>query len=583
MVTVQSSQAGMRIDCDSCNASLTVPSTVGADNLFDDLFDEPSHSPEPVADIESEREISSANEESENELTLEHPVVLQPEIERSEIEKPEFEQQPDPTAAADDIVDDYTFNPLPPETKPEPAATTQDADPIAGQNLPEKTVETSSENENSDPFEYNENKALRVEGISPDVTAAEVFFFSCPVCDTDMHAREQEIGNQVVCTDCHSTVTVEKPKKKRKQNPWQQPARVKKQPDSDDEFKLEAPIERPKLEAGFGLESVAGDLLAPLAPEPEEQEKPRQKVRQKNRKQQREQTVTDNNRGNSSRQPTQPKSRTSSQPARKPSNSQAQSGAKQGTRNHERTGTGKEIKIGRLLELDLLSDLDLIIRSTVAILFLAFSYAMLDSVWNTLSDTELTGGERFVQYFPAAIGGFVCFVVVVWFMSVTMSVIMRSIANGDKKVSEWVGFAPSEWLGSFVAFAFAGWAASVPGGLIGYVFMKLTGIYACLPIMIALSVFALLPVMLISSFYNESAFNIFAPAVLQTTQTNKNSWTSAYVCYGLMLAAFVFGILILFIPSILFSFLGAAIQIAALTAFAVFMGLHAEAIVGGER
>lgn len=555
------SQAGTRVECPSCNATLTVPETLAAESLFDDLFDAPD--PEPS--------VSPASEPPDNLSAEPAEEVFKPEELAAPVAKPD----PDPFDAQDDKAKPATEETLEPFDPLGNVAETKQ--PVASDALEELELDPGGD----DPFEYNESKPLRVDGISPVVVANDAFFMKCPVCDSDLQTNKRELGNKVVCTDCHSEITIVEPKKKKqRQDVWRKAAEVKTPNDSDDDFKLEDPVQRPApdvpLGADVGLDSVAGDLLAPQLPVENDDvvhsgtnpQSPARKKQKPNRPapEQRPAAATGNRKPGfseaSGTASTQPKPA----PKKKKSVSQVD-------------GEDLPPTLNQIPKLDLKGDVDLMIRTAVAIVFLTFSYTMFDSVWATLGMTELNGGDRFVRYFPAAIGGFICFAVVVWFMSVTMSVLTRSVANGDKKVQEWVGFAPSEWLGSFVAFAFAGWASSVPGGMIGYIMMKLTGVFFLLPLGLAISAFAILPLFFISSFYNESAFNIFAPDILQTITTAPDKWKSAYISYAILLGAFAVGILILFIPSLIFSFLGAAIQIVVLSAFAIMIGLHANSII----
>ena len=577
------SQAGTRIECPSCSASLTVPETLATESMFDDLFDGPSSEPATAPASDSATLDSPSPDPAES-----FAAILEPASEDSEQEDSATAAREPLEAKATGEANQPVASTAKDQPKPDAVAKLEAFDPLAevaevDQPADDALEELGQEPGGDDPFEYNENKPLRVDGISPIVVDNDSFFMKCPVCDSDLQTNKREIGNNVVCTDCHSEITIAEPeKKKRRTDEWRKAATVKTTSDSDDGFKLEAPVQRPQTEmpvgADVGLDSVAGDLLTPRAPEEDDSaldgsdtKSPTQRRPKPSRLKPIDQAnQTETPTGNQKRNVSPTTGAASTKPIASPRKRKAAS---------QVGGEDLPPTLNQISKLDLLGDVDLMIRTCVAIVFLTFSYAMFDSVWKTLGMTELPGGERFVRYFPAAIGGFVCFAVVVWFMSITMSVLMRSVANGDKKVREWVGFAPSEWLGSFIAFAFAAWAASLPGGLMGYVSMKLTGAFFLLPLGLAISTFTIFPLFFMSSFYNESAFNIFAPDILQTISATSKTWKLAYISYAILLAGCAIGILILFIPGLLFCLLGAAIQVVVLSAFAVMIGLHANAII----
>lgn len=590
-VVVKQAQAGTRVECPGCNASLMAPESMPAESMFDDLFGDSASQPvdqtdgsSPSNDVSLDVPVSNAESETLDEEIAED--VGEP----REYDSASIEELP--SAGTTESARETQQPVADPDSwaaeTPEPFDPMQEAVQALEPTELDELEELEPTVEHTDPFEYNENKPLRVDGVSPVIVSEDAFFMKCPVCESDLQTNKRELGNKVICTDCHSEITIAEPKsKKRKTDQWRKPATVKRTSDSDDEFKLADPVERPQpdmpLGADVGLDSVAGDLLAPRVPEADpattganSPTKPRPK---RQRKPEQGQTGSIQQQGARPFSQNAPVGNATSKTGKTGAKPKVSAAAKKKLALQAEDGLDLPTTLNSVSKLELFNDADLMIRTLVAVVFLTFSYTMLDSVWKTLNMTELNGGDRFIRYFPAAIGAFVCFAVVVWFMSVTMSVLMRSVANGDKRVREWVGFAPSEWLGSFIAFAFAGWAASVPGGMIGYIAMKLTGVFFLLPMGLAISMFALLPIFFISSFYNESAFNVFAPDILQTVSSAAEHWKSAYISYAILLAGFAIGILILFIPGLLFSFIGAAIQIVALSAFAVMIGLHAYKII----
>ncbi len=510
-ITVRLDQAGSQIRCPSCQATLSVPENLGTGDLFDDLFDESPHAEENPNTISDESELDTG--------FLEEINVTSFDVDR---------------AVTENSVE------LPADTAKPPA------------------FKGEFENAGEDPFEYDEAGPLRIDGITDSPNLTDGFYFKCPVCDSELQATENQISQKIRCTDCHSEIRIAKPDlPKKPQDPWRQPASVKEE--AQDEFSLEPPVERPKIDPSYGLENVTDDLLAP-PPTPESTSLPPAKKPARS--------------GNGPQTKKRPKQdlETLKQPAKM---EPVATGA-----NHHNPPESKRPQLKQVFELQIFQDLDLMIRSLVVTIFLGLGYSMFDYVWHTYYQADLNAGEKFVQCFPALLGSFVCCLVAAWFLAITFSVMMRSVANGDKKVQEWIGFSPSEWLGNFLVVLVSGWAASLPGVFFGFLAFKITGWFVWLPTFAAISTAGLLPLLLISSFYNESVYNIFSSDVLATLSSKTDVWTGTYKLLGIALLIFFVGLLVLFIPGIFFSMVGAAMHVVAVTLAAIFVGMLAHNIVG---
>ena len=408
--------------------------------------------------------------------------------------------------------------------------------------------------EASDPFTYDEDKPLQIDDIIVS-SDPNKFYVRCTVCDSKLEATDDQVGKLITCADCFSEVRIEKPKKRKTKEVWRLSEEQEEKP-ADHEFNLSPPVERPKqldsvLDPGLGLDNIDKDLLKPLP-------------------------VAEEEKLISSNQKVKP---TPSMRVRKP-NPKANSGARAFSEERAATKrTAQPFSWKQVLELKLVQDLDLMIRSVVATSFLALAYAMVDSVWRTTNKVDLDWGGKVTEAIPAAFGAFLCFATAMWFLCISFSVLMASVANGDKKVREWVGFAPSEWLGSFLVVLVSAWAAMLPGVLLSFFLQKLTGFFFLVPLLTTISGFALLPLFLISSFHNESVTNIFNPVIIQTLSSQTDAWIVAYKVFGIALGVVLFGLIVLWIPSIVFCFVGAAIQVAGITVFSILIGLLAKSLI----
>ncbi len=518
-IAAAADQAGCRVSCPGCGIALTVPVSIGNDALFDDLFDEPAS--------------KKRGKPGQSSLPLAAEV---------------------PANAAD---------------KPRPGQIDE----------PEATRAEESDDP-PDPFEPQELGPLRIEGISDEVTAADAFYFSCPVCESKIQALESQMGDTVRCADCHSQVKIQKPPPSASRpDPWRQAAKLKQEAIADSEFTLAPAVERPQstppLADGYGLEEVQADLLLPATEPAEEASGDAKPPRWKKQPGQRAQVVPRTlRRKKTLRKPSmQPTSQVSRKLPRQPL-------AEKGGTTREPDGRGNSWNdLLPRLRTGLLKDVDLVIRSVITVIFLTFSDAMSDYVWATLSQEDLNGGEAFVELFPALLGSVVCLVVAVWLLAITFSVVMSSFANGQYRVEEWVGFSPSEWVGSLAVVAVAAWAALLPGVLLGFVLWKVTGWFVFLPLLAAVSLFTLLPLFMISSFYNESAVNIYATDIFESVAAQGDRWRGAYKMIFAGCLVFLFGMMLAWIPGLIFSFIGAAVQTLAITLLAVVIGRHANHVI----
>jgi hypothetical protein len=66
---------------------------------------------------------------------------------------------------------------------------------------------------------------------------------------------------------------------------------------------------------------------------------------------------------------------------------------------------------------------------------------------------------------------------------------------------------------------------------------------------------------------------------MNTIADRSDLWVGAYKYFAICLGVFLFGTIVLLIPGMFGCMLGATIQVAAVTLFAVLLGLHARGVV----
>lgn len=538
-VVVSPELAGTKTQCPVCDATLTVPLSLGHDSLFDDLFDEDQG---PADDVNGE---SLSNDDPNGHAATSGSGDATVDESRSETKSPNpLELARNPT-----LSESKAEVPISELVAPDAVSIADVAD---GDESPDAL----------DPFSYDENKAIHIDGVSDGLLAPGSFYFKCPVCDSHMKGNENQLGEKVRCTDCYSDIPVVKPKKSDKEDAWRRPATLKTS-DDDQELKLADPIERAPIDYTIspehGLEEIKNDLLSPIV-EPELASEPAPTI-------------------------AKPRDRKSGGRSGK-KHTTLKTGAKQRSNatvnSRESEETRKPIQFKDAARFEFFGDLDLVLRTSVSVIFLTLFYAMEESVFRTLQMEDLDWGEKFMRYFPALIGSFVCFLLFGWFMAVTFSVLMQNAANGMKRVEQWVGFAPSEWMGSFLIFAISAWAAFLPGALLGYLMMKVSGMFFFMPVLACMSFCVMLPVFLISAFVNQSVYKVWSPEIVGSIGNDFESWFEAYKSFLVPAGLFFLGILIVFLPGLIFSFIGAVLQVVGITIYGLLIGMQARSVTAGK-
>jgi hypothetical protein len=105
---------------------------------------------------------------------------------------------------------------------------------------------------------------------------------------------------------------------------------------------------------------------------------------------------------------------------------------------------------------------------------------------------------------------------------------LESVANGQRKVTEWPGFSFYDHIGELLLFGVALAAAAVPGFLIGSVIGRSGGMAWMVILGTLLSTFLTFPIILLSMLDNESLFNPVSPDVLKSLSSGYESWGVYY-------------------------------------------------------
>jgi len=486
---VAKDKAGDRIDCPQCNQPLTVPEQSADAGLFDDLFD-----PAPASKSKSKKDVPAA-------AVPPTPLPIPP------------------SGSADS---GSKLDNTPPK---EAASTANDSDdPLANLVIPGPAKEVKQDSDvGKDPFEVDPDAPLKVDGVGDLFSNDDVFGTKCNVCDTRIHVRQKQIGTEVECPICFSKVKVAAPskensvrwEKKAKGNPAPKSNPTKSHIAADDELKLSAPIERPKVEIdpAWGLAPVEEDLLAPKPKSAEQFTGGPDSANDAP-----ELIVVDDGVGGkptkaaaapNQTKPTKPRKA----PEQKPATQQPDSEA------------AKDFPGFELLELfgsavEMVKSPGVLIRAAVAVGVMCLGAILMQWISpayevNSDSETSMLAGLVKSAQWLVALTVYLLGLAVLWW---TSGYLFRDAALGKREVANWSNAGTSEILSTFLLFAFGFFIGGLPMAFLGMLI---------LPLRVLLG-----PLFLLSAWYNQSPFAIVSVDAFQSASKNTAQWVQFYMFAG---------------------------------------------------
>ena len=604
--TIKSSResAGQRIACPDCSASLIVPVLDGASEGFDDLFEGDSNQ------VLSSSEKDSVAAPDEGSLPFDSEDSSLEILEPDDVEGLEFAGSVSTTSeASGDAVPSESSERSSSAIEEDASSDAFDLEMTLELGQPDPRVELE---EVKDPFVEDVDAPIKIDGLEMDVDSDQVFGVKCSICDTRIHVSFDQVGVKVSCPICFSEVEVTEPiNKPPTNNPWSTPSQ--KPETKTDELTLEAPVDRPQadygIEPGYGLAPVDDDLLAPIELPDDEivdleilEDAPL------------EMTGTDSSMpipslvddGRFGLQDPEPLDVSPSTPKKQdPSPAVAESPKTEPVQKtkapagrwrqddemgngspdpppNETTAPGPERGIGGKHVVAWMTQVfkspQLLIRTLISIGLFSIGYSFFESFNTTWGDEEMDSTTRMVSLLFSGFLGTLFWVPSALLFSITFAILFRDSVEEDPKVDQWPGAGFSEWFGSFAFVAFSFWIASLPGLLLGNVLYMMTDKMIFLLLLVPFSVFLILPICLVNALFNESILNIVSTDVMKSIPRQKSKWFEFYKTNLILLAIFTVGTLLLYLPTIIFSFAGAVLQVAGALGLAAALGLHARQV-----
>lgn len=515
--------------------------------------------------------------------TLQLPELLEPEPSEEENKKPKRSRKPkkkkkqqvpeesDPQGKK--ILQEDVLS-LGPETTPPPQyQPAEDSSFSLEEHLEVPELDLAIASDSTDPFEVDESKPLRIDGISPTVQSDDIFGVKCSVCDTWIHVTRDQANQTIECPICYSQVDVGEPKRESPQ--LVQSAKEKSAASEKSELNLAPPVDIEKLAIpnDHGLSSETNNLLQPASADAEPTL-----------------LLDEFETAPLASKPSAPANSLAKRSKKK------KDSAEYGSKEYWETKVAEaepeeeplpEIYTDEYLKPNAVAtwlgkcfaSVDLIFRAGLAIVLWAATYVMYDIFHDTLNAEEIGSAAKIMgTLFPILIGG-VSLILATIVLATTCGMLFQLCTHGVSKSEEWPGFSISEWFGPLVLFWFSFWVATLPGALFGVVVAMATESNVWIVMGGSFSAFLIAPLLYISVCYSGSAFSIVSMDVVKTFRGDKIDWIY-YAPYTFLLwLGFAVGTMILFLPTFIFSGVGALIQVVTLLCFAAVCGVHATRIV----
>lgn len=472
------------------------------------------------------------------------------------------------------------------------------------------------------------DQPLRIEGLESENPSGELASVRCRICDSLVYIQPSQLGTKVKCPECYSEILAEQAAPRRSSSSAFQkmqadsyvltvePAGGKSEPDTEDEYRLSEPVERPKVEvpSHFGLEPEKEDLLAPLTPATDQSgARPAGDTSAK--------AKPESPRPNSENKPAPIRTERWQQPGAAPakadtaekkasgSTAESKAAGNAAAANaaagkfppywqqrptqpepvvNDSTGTKLEISLEELTTpgQGIMSWMTTMVQDTwlwicfgIAALTLGFGYFCFDTVSHWLG----TAGDKklgaIIYSVLLGIPGVLAFLLGMVLTVVVSALLFHLGGRKQPKLSDWTGYNFNEWAPAvgFVSFAFA--LAALPGLLLGILVALLTSSITPMPILTALSVALLAPLFAIGVCRSDSPFGVFDSKVFKLLSFEDVDWLKYLP--GSLAAFFLFlvGTLFLLLSGLVWSTIGAALQVAGWVIFGSLTGLYSGLMV----
>ena len=604
--------AGQRIACSDCGASLLVPGVM-LPGQFEDLFEESLEvDPESAAETAGDSASAPASDSESDEMIVDDPFVF----ELGDLKLAEENQVP---VSEDSGRDDVTLSDVIDEVVSEDFVSTEDDQEEAGFDLHLAPLEQEPIKE-EDPFVIDDDAPIKIDGLGME-DADDVFGLKCSICDTRIHVRRDQIGSGVECPVCFSEVKVTQPASQSSpSNPWSTPSQ---EPDVEDELKLEDPVEISDEDYGikpdYGLEPVEKDLLQPIV-DPngaivdlevtdddsivdleivadDDSEGDDIRLRRSGLLDDDELRLEDlpaDSAPESSRVSSLSDLETRTTTASEPAISDEEPAGRwreqvEAADSHTDSPVDSSADTDSPLDLDdsgvslkqlsewmqqVILNPQLSVRVLVSVVLFAIGFAFFDSFWASFGDKEAGVEPSVLGLIFYGFVGCLFWLPGAWLFSITFSVLFRDSSEREPNGTQWPELVFSEWSGPFAFTLVCFWASALPGFFVGNLLLIVSQIFLFLLLLVPISVFLLMPICLVSALYNESIVKVVAPDMIRTLSTEKSLWLRLYKTVSVLLGLFLLGTLLLYLPTIVFSLLGAIVQVIAASGLAAATGLH---------
>lgn len=222
---------------------------------------------------------------------------------------------------------------------------------------------------------------------------------------------------------------------------------------------------------------------------------------------------------------------------------------------------------------EFLLDRELWIRAAGSVLIWGIAWWTLGMAGNAMRSKDIAEAERVMWVALPGFFGAIALIGGVASTMMTCGLVFQQSADRRPRFVEWPGFSPSDWIQPAFFWGLGLWLGSLPGLFAGLILWTTNLGFLSLPFAV-FSAMLFGPVLLLCAWYNGSPIQVFSRDVFARFGGKQTAWLKYLP--GSVVAMVLFGIGhgISFVPGAIGSFLGAALQTAAVLLFATVSGLY---------
>lgn len=224
---------------------------------------------------------------------------------------------------------------------------------------------------------------------------------------------------------------------------------------------------------------------------------------------------------------------------------------------------------------ELFRDGQLMIRLGLAVAALTLGYTLFDWLWAGLLSEGASTAYKSIVFVFAGVPGLLLFLLGWGIVLAVGGVLFERAGSLKPRYEDWESLSIRDYLPKLGFLLFSLWIASLPGVFFGLLIVAISQELAWLGVAGSLAAMMLSPLLLVAAAFNGSPFQIVSSKLTPFLGTAETDWLRFIPASLSTWLILVVGIIMLVLPGIVFSLIGAVIQVFAVIAFASLTGLYA--------